>query len=302
MDKIAVLVPCYNEGITIGKVVREWKTVLPEAVVYVYDNNSLDDTAPIAEEAGAVVRKEYSQGKGNVVRRMFREIDAECYIMVDGDNTYPASCGPDLVKAVLEDGADMVIGDRLSANYLEKNTRIFHNFGNLLVRKMINLCFQSDIRDVMTGCRAFSYEFVKTFPITSKGFEIETDMTIHALDKNLRLVNIPITYQERPIGSASKVKTVTDGTKIIMDIIKSFRSYCPRKYYGSLACICGAGAFYSYKKKNMTGSLGLMVLGGMMALAGAVTGRTAEMERREFETKQVIASNRKKFLSFETHR
>lgn len=296
MDKIAVLVPCYNEGITIGRVVKEWKEALPEAVVYVYDNNSLDNTAVRAKEAGAIVRTEEKQGKGNVVRRMFREIDAEVYIMVDGDNTYPASCGPDLVKAVLEDGADMVIGDRLSSNYLQENTRRFHNFGNLLVRNMINFCFRSDIRDVMTGCRAFSYEYVKTFPVISKGFEIETDMTIHALDKNMHLVNIPISYQERPIGSSSKLRTVEDGIKIIMDILRSFRSYRPRKFYGGLAGLCGIGAFLNCKRKNKKGAWILMVLGGAMALAGALGGRTAEMERRDFETKLIQASDRKRQL------
>ena len=188
MDKVAVLIPCYNEAKTIRKVVEDYKEVLPEGgVIYVYDNNSTDDTARIAREVGAVVRREPQQGKGNVIRRMFREIDAECYLMVDGDDTYPAEYAPKMIKKVLEDRVDMVVGDRLSSTYFTENKRPFHNFGNSLVRKSINVLFKSDIKDIMTGYRAFSYQFVKSFPVLSKGFEIETEMTIHAIDKNMLL-------------------------------------------------------------------------------------------------------------------
>ena len=203
MDKIAVLIPCYNEGKTVTKVVTDWKEALPEATIYVYDNNSSDDTAILAEKAGAVVRHEYQQGKGNVIRRMFREIDAEAYLMVDGDDTYPAEFGRDMVDKVLNRNADMVVGDRLSSTYFTENKRPFHNFGNSLVRKAINLLFKNDIKDIMTGYRAFSYNFVKTFPVLSKGFEIETEMSIHAVDKNMRVENVVIEYRDRPEGSES---------------------------------------------------------------------------------------------------
>ena len=203
MDKIAILIPCYNEAKTIGKVINDWKKSIPEAVIYVYDNNSKDETAAIAKNAGAVVRHEYSQGKGNVIRRMFREIDAECYIMVDGDDTYPAEYGRQMADMVLEKGTDMVVGDRLSSTYFEENKRPFHNFGNSLVRASINRLFSSNIRDIMTGYRAFSFLFVKSFPVLSEGFEIETEMSIHAVQKNMRIENIVIEYRDRPEGSES---------------------------------------------------------------------------------------------------
>lgn len=190
MDKIAVLIPCYNESKTIKKVVTDFKKVLPEAVVYVYDNNSTDHTDEIAREAGAIVRYEYQQGKGNVIRRMFREIDAECYIMADGDDTYPAEFAPEMAEKVLNKKVDMVVGDRLSSTYFTENKRPFHNFGNSLVRKAINVMFKTEIKDIMTGYRAFSYQFVKSFPVLSKGFEIETEMSIHAVDKNMLLDNV----------------------------------------------------------------------------------------------------------------
>ena len=187
MDKIAVLIPCYNEAVTIAKVVTDFKKVLPDCTVYVFDNNSTDDTARIAKESGAIVRYEHMQGKGNVIRRMFREIDAECYIMTDGDDTYPADNAPAMADAILNKGVDMVVGDRLSSTYFEENKRPFHNFGNSIVRKSINMIFKSDIKDIMTGYRAFSYQFVKSFPVLSKGFEIETEMSIHAIDKILHI-------------------------------------------------------------------------------------------------------------------
>ena len=237
MDKIAVLIPCYNESCTIAKVVEDWKRALPEAVVYVYDNNSKDSTDVIARQAGAVVRYEHQQGKGNVIRRMFREIDARCYIMVDGDDTYPAECGPAMAKAVLEEQADMVIGDRLSSTYFAENKRPFHNVGNSMVRSAINSLFRSDIKDVMTGCRAFSYAFVKTFPVLSRGFEIETEMTIHAVDKNMALKNIPIDYRDRPEGSVSKLNTFSDGIRVMKTIGKLYRDYKPLGFFSMIALI-----------------------------------------------------------------
>ncbi len=235
MDKIAVLLPCYNEEKTVKKVVQDYKAALPEAVVYVYDNNSCDDTAEKAQEAGAVVRNEYQQGKGNVIRRMFREIDAECYIMADGDDTYPAECAREMADKVLKHNADMVVGDRLSSTYFIENKRLFHNFGNTLVRKSINLLFQSDIKDIMTGYRALSYQFVKTFPVLSSGFEIETEMSIHAIDKRMQIEHVVIEYRDRPEGSESKLNTYADGIKVLNTIIRLFRNYKPFIFYGILA-------------------------------------------------------------------
>ena len=237
MDKIAVLIPCYNEKQTVAKVVSEWKAALPEAVVYVYDNNSTDGTDEIARNAGAVVRYEHQQGKGNVVRRMFHEIDAECYIMIDGDDTYPAEDGPEMAELVLKGGADMVIGDRLSSTYFTENKRPFHNFGNTIVRNSINHLFKNDIRDIMTGYRAFSYRFVKSFPVVSQGFEIETEMTIHAIDKNMNVVNHVITYRDRPEGSESKLNTISDGQKVIRTIIRLFNDYRPLRFWGAISLI-----------------------------------------------------------------
>lgn len=237
MDKIAVLIPCYNEEKTIGKVVNDFKSILPEATIYVYDNNSKDATVQIAKQAGAVVRYEYMQGKGNVIRRMFREIDAECYIMTDGDDTYPAEHAREMCQLVLDKGVDMVVGDRLSSTYFKENKRRFHNFGNALVRKSINVLFKSDIKDIMTGYRAFSYDFVKTFPVISKGFEIETEMSIHAIDKNMLVKNVVITYRDRPDGSLSKLNTFSDGFKVIKTIGRLFRDYKPLKFFGTISAI-----------------------------------------------------------------
>lgn len=237
MDKIAVLIPCYNEAVTIGKVVSDFKKALPECTVYVFDNNSSDGTAEIAREAGAVVRYEHQQGKGNVIRRMFREIDAECYIMTDGDDTYPADNARAMADAVLERGVDMVVGDRLSSTYFEENKRPFHNLGNSLVRKSINMIFKSDIKDIMTGYRAFSYQFVKSFPVLSKGFEIETEMSIHAIDKNMYVSNEIIEYRDRPEGSESKLSTYSDGFKVLMTIARLFRNYRPLAFFGTIALI-----------------------------------------------------------------
>ena len=240
MDKIAVLIPCYNESNTIEKVVKDFKEALPEATVYVYDNNSSDGTAKIAKAAGAVVRYEYQQGKGNVIRRMFRDIDAECYIMADGDDTYPADAAPEMVKLVLEKNVDMVVGDRLSSTYFEENKRPFHNFGNSFVRASINHLFHTDIKDIMTGYRAFSYLFVKTFPVLSRGFEIETEMSIHAADKNMYVENVVIEYRDRPEGSESKLNTYSDGAKVTGTIFKLLRTYKPMKFFGWVALVLTA--------------------------------------------------------------
>lgn len=238
MDKVAVLIPCYNEALTIEKVIRDFKRVLPEdSKIYVYDNNSSDGTAEIAEAAGAVVRHEYQQGKGNVMRRMFREIDAECYVIVDGDDTYPAESAPEMIDLVLNRQCDMVVGDRLSSTYFEENKRPFHNFGNVLVRKSINLLFRSSIKDIMTGYRAFSYQFVKTFPVLSRGFEIETEMSIHAIDKNLAVENVVIEYRDRPENSVSKLNTYSDGMKVLHTIWKLLRTYKPMVFFGALAAL-----------------------------------------------------------------
>lgn len=237
MDQIAVLIPCYNECKTIKKVVQDFRNNLPEAVIYVYDNNSTDSSAKLAEEAGAIVRHEYQQGKGNVIRRMFREIDAECYLMADGDDTYPAEAAVEMANKVLYENVDMVIGDRLSSTYTSENKRPFHNFGNFFVRKSINILFHNDIKDIMTGYRAFSFEFVKTFPVLSKGFEIETEMSIHASDKNMHIDNVVIDYKDRPDGSVSKLNTYSDGMKVLRTILRMYRTYKPMGFFGGIAMI-----------------------------------------------------------------
>ena len=231
MDKIAVLIPCYNECKTIEKVVNDYKTALPEAQIYVYDNNSTDGTDELSRKAGAIVRYEKKQGKGNVVRTMFREIDAECYIVTDGDDTYPADNAREMCEAVINEKYDMVIGDRLSSTYFKENKRAFHNTGNRLVRSAINTLFKSNIKDIMTGYRAFSYEFVKTYPVLSKGFEIETEMTIHAIDKNFNIKEIPVQYRDRPEGSVSKLNTYKDGIRVIKTIAILFKEYKPGLFF-----------------------------------------------------------------------
>lgn len=237
MDKIAVLIPCYNEEKTIKKVVEDFKRELPEAKVYVYDNNSKDKTAEIAKKAGAIVRYETKQGKGNVIRTMFREIDAESYIMVDGDDTYPAENAREMIDYVLNEKVDMVVGDRLSSTYFTENKRRFHGFGNKLTRFLINRIYKSNIRDVMTGYRAFSYKFVKTFPVMSKGFELENELTIHSLDKNLNVKNIIIEYRDRPEGSESKLNTISDGAKVLKTIFNLYKNYKPLAFFSIVAII-----------------------------------------------------------------
>lgn len=235
MEKIAVLIPCYNESKTIGKVVRDYSTALPTADIYVYDNNSIDGTDIIAREAGAIVRYEKRQGKGNVIRSMFANIDADVYLMIDGDDTYPADCASAMIDAVLKEQADMVIGDRLSSTYFKENKRAFHGFGNRLVRYLINKIFHADIMDIMTGYRAFSKKFVKNFSVLSKGFEIETEMTIHALDKNFVLKELPVPYRDRPEGSVSKLNTFSDGMKVLRTIVLLFRDYKPFCFFSILS-------------------------------------------------------------------
>lgn len=235
MDNIAILIPCYNESKTVEKVILDFKSVLPSATIYVYDNNSTDGTAELAQKVGAIVRHEYQQGKGNVMRRMFREIDADAYILVDGDDTYPAEAAPEMVRLVLEKQADMVVGDRLSSTYYTQNKRPFHNFGNDLVRFCTNHLFGGKIKDIMTGYRAFSYQFVKSYPVLSKGFEIETEMTIHALQRNMQVENVVIEYRDRPEGSESKLNTYSDGFKVLRTILRLYKNYRPLSFFGIIA-------------------------------------------------------------------
>ena len=237
MKKIAVLIPCYNESVTIEKVIHDYKKALPGADIYVYDNNSSDKTDEIARAAGAIVKYEYRQGKGNVIRSMFREIEADCYLMIDGDDTYPAEHARKMVDLVLEKGVDMVIGDRLSSTYFTENKRPFHNLGNRMVRFFINKLFDNKICDIMTGYRAFSRRFVKSFPVLSKGFEIETEMTIHAVDKNFLLEEIPVKYRDRPDGSVSKLNTFSDGMKVLSTIATLFREYRPVAFFTSVSIL-----------------------------------------------------------------
>lgn len=279
MDKVAVLIPCYNESKTIEKVVRNFKDALgEEAVIYVYDNNSTDGTDEIARNAGAIVRYEYKQGKGNVIRRMFREIDAHCYVMADGDDTYPAEHAPAMVKKVLERQADMVVGDRLSSTYFTENKRKFHNFGNSFVRSVINKLFHSDIKDIMTGYRAFSYEFVKTFPVLSKGFEIETEMSIHAADKNMYIENEVIEYRDRPDGSESKLNTYSDGFKVIGTIGRLLRTYRPLLFFGIIALILillGIGfmipVLIKYAETGLVEKFPTLIVCGFVILTGIIS-------------------------------
>lgn len=275
MDQIAVLIPCFNEERTIGKVVTDFKKTLPDAAVYVYDNNSNDRTAAVARDAGAIVRKETLQGKGNVIRRMFREVDAECYIMADGDDTYPAEVAIEMVERVLENQADMVVGDRLSSTYFDENKRHFHNFGNALVQKSINKLFKSNIRDIMTGYRAFSYQFVKTFPVLSKGFEIETEMSIHAIDKNMNVANVVVEYRDRPDGSSSKLNTFSDGAKVIRTIVSLFETYKPRAFFSGIALVLFLLAavffipiFINYRKTGLVPNFPTLIVCGFTVIAG----------------------------------
>lgn len=296
-DKIAVLIPCYNESKTIEKVVTDFKRELPEATIYVYDNNSTDGTDKIAEAAGAVVRYEYQQGKGNVIRRMFRDIDAECYIMTDGDDTYPAEYAREMADKVLYRNVDMVVGDRLSSTYFEENKRPFHNFGNSIVRNSINSLFKSDIKDIMTGYRAFSYMFVKTFPVLSKGFEIETEMSIHAVDKNLFVENVVIDYRDRPEGSESKLNTYSDGFKVLKTIFRLFKNYKPMQFFSLLALVLAvisvaffAPVFVTFLKTGVVDKMPTLIVSGFTMLAaiqslfsGLILATITQKNRQDFE-------------------
>ena len=275
--KIAVLIPCYNESKTIKKVVEDYKKALPEADIYVYDNNSSDHTDEIAREAGAIVRYEYRQGKGNVIRSMFKDIDADCYLMIDGDDTYPAENAREMCDLVLNKKVDMVIGDRLSSTYFTENKRPFHNFGNRLVRGLINFLFESNVRDIMTGYRAFSYEFVKTFPVLSKGFEIETEMTIHALDKNFLLEEVKVGYRDRPDGSVSKLNTYRDGFRVLKTIGRLFKEYKPTIFFSLLSLLFliisvgfGIPVFAEYFKTGLVPRYPTLIFSGFMLMIALV--------------------------------
>ena len=308
MDRIAVLIPCYNESKTIAKVIDDTKKALPEAVIYVYDNNSTDNTAEIAEKAGAVVRHEYLQGKGNVIRRMFREINAECYIMVDGDDTYPMEFAPEMASYVLEKNSDMVVGDRLSSTYFTENKRPFHNFGNSMVRATINHLFGCNIKDIMTGFRAFSYGFVKTFPVLSKGFEIETEMTIFAVQNNMQIDNVIVEYRDRPEGSESKLNTYSDGFKVIGTILRLYKDYKPMGFFTIIAFILaavGIGFFVpvliDFLETGMVAKFPTLIVCCFMLVAalqtfftGLTLSQVNNQNRRDFEYRFMTVNRKEK--------
>lgn len=307
MDKIAVLIPCYNEEKTIKKVITDWKETLPEAKIYVYDNNSSDHTVTLAKQEGAVIGYEPKQGKGNVIRRMFREVDAHCYILVDGDDTYPAENGPEMARAVLERNVDMVIGDRLTSTYFQENKRAFHNFGNTLVRRIINSLFKTDVKDIMTGLRAMSYQFVKSFPVRSQGFEIETEMTIHTVEHNMSIENVVIAYRDRPEGSHSKLNTFTDGAKVLCMIARLYKNYRPFACFGSIACVLAFLAalffvpvFITYLETGLVPNFPTLIMSGFTALAaiisffsGLILSTIVEKDRQMFEFR-LLQINREK--------
>lgn len=296
-DDIAVLIPCYNESQTIEKVIADFKTALPEATIYVYDNNSSDNTAELAARAGAVVRFEHQQGKGNVIRSMFRDIDAACYLMIDGDDTYPAEHARDMVAPILAHRAQMVVGDRLSSTYFEENKRPFHNVGNRTVRALINVLFKNNVRDIMTGYRAFSYEFVKSFPVLSQGFEIETEMTIFALDKNLAIENVVIEYRDRPEGSESKLNTVSDGLKVLRTIGRLFKNYKPLLFFSLvslllllIAVILFVPIWIDFNQTGTVERFPTLIVAGFIGLtgiilfiAGLILDVITQNERQRFE-------------------
>ena len=308
MDKIAVLIPCYNEEKTIAKVVGDARRALPEAVIYVYDNNSTDRTAELAAQAGAVIRHEYMQGKGNVIRRMFREIEARCYIMVDGDDTYPMEFAPEMVDKVLNHNADMVVGDRLSSTYFEENKRPFHNLGNSLVRASINRLFSCDVKDIMTGFRAFSYGFVKTFPVLSKGFEIETEMTIHAVYNHMQIDNVIVEYRDRPEGSVSKLNTYADGFKVLGTIFHLYRDYKPLGFFSLLALfltvvsvIFFVPVLIEYMRTGLVLKFPTLIVCGFVMLAaiqslfsGLILSNLAQKNRRDFEYRYTLVCEKER--------
>lgn len=283
--KIAVLIPCYNESLTVAKVVKDYKEAFPTADIYVYDNNSTDGTDEIARKAGAIVKYEYQQGKGNVIRSMFKDIDADCYIMADGDDTNPPE--PEMVDLILQGKAEMVIGDRLSSTYFTENKRLFHNSGNRIVRWLINKLFNVHVKDIMTGSRAFSYSFVKTFPVLSKGFEIETEMTIHAAANNLSMIEVPVNYRDRPEGSESKLNTYSDGIKVLKTIARLFKEYKPTAFFGLFALLFliisvafGAPVFYEYFQTGLVERFPTLIFSGFMLIVSLllwITGLILEV-------------------------
>jgi glycosyltransferase involved in cell wall biosynthesis len=311
MDKIAVVIPCFNEGIAIYKVVTDFKNALPEASIYVYDNNSTDDTIEQAKRAGAIVRVEKQQGKGNVIRRILREVDAECYLMVDGDDTYPAASARELCNKVLDEKYEMAIGDRLSANYHDVNERKGHSFGNVLVRRSINLLFSSDVKDILSGYRAMSYEFAKTFPVISRGFELETELTIHTLDKRLSVVSIPVSYGNRPEGSFSKLNTFKDGLKVLLTVFNLFKDYRPLLFFGLLALFFfSTGLLFLVpvlivyfetglvpRFPTLFMSLFLILLSVNSFLLGIIMDASANSERKNFEFKLILTRQAKGNIS-----
>lgn len=316
IDKIAVLIPCYNESKSIAKVVKDAKEALPEATIYVYDNNSTDGTDEIARQAGAIVRYERQQGKGNVIRSMFRDIDAQCYLMLDGDDTYPAEFAPEMCRKVLEEGVDMVVGDRLSSTYFTENKRPFHNFGNTIVRAFINHLFRSDIKDIMTGYRAMSYKFVKTFPILSKNFEIETEMTIHAIDKKMHVENVVVDYRDRQEGSVSKLNTYSDGFKVLKTIFRMYKDYKPLQFFSTIAAVLfvlGAAFFVPILTKYIrTGTVtkmpSLIVICFVILTAivcwfsGIILSTLVQQHKQNFELQLTSAADRLKDLMKETEK
>ena len=297
LDKIAVLIPCYNEEQTVEKVVRDARAALPDAKIYVYDNNSTDRTAELAAAAGAIVRSEHRQGKGFVLRRMFREIDALCYICVDGDDTYPMEYAAEMARQVLEDGVDMVVGDRLSSTYFTENKRPFHNTGNKLVRSTINRLFHCKIRDIMTGYRAMSYEFVKSYPVLSRGFEIETEMTIHAVFNEMVIGNVVVDFRDRPEGSVSKLNTYSDGAKVLSTVIKLYKNYRPLRFFSwiaafmlLIAAVMFAWVFARFLNTHLVENMPTLIVSGFMALAaiqaifsGLILSDMVTKNRRDFE-------------------
>lgn len=297
-SRIAVLIPCYNEAVTIGNVVKDFRHELPDATIYVYDNNSSDQTAEIARDAGATVRFEPRQGKGNVCRQMFRDIDADCYLMVDGDDTYPASQAAELCAPILNNEADMVVGDRLSnGTYAKENTRAFHGFGNDLVRVMIKLIYGYTFDDVMTGYRAFSRPFVKTFPVLSNGFQIETELSIHAVDRRWRISDVPINYRDRPEGSESKLNTISDGIKVVAMIASLFKTYRPLACFSIFAAIflaaglaCGIPLIIDFLRTGLVPriptavlAVGFIFLSGLSLTTGLILDTVAKNERKQWE-------------------
>ena len=304
MDKIAILIPCYNESKTIEKVVRDFQSELPEAKIYVYDNNSSDGTDEIARKAGAIVRYEYQQGKGNVIRRMFRDVDALAYVMVDGDDTYPAEYAKEMVDKVISRRVDMVVGDRLSSTYFSENKRPFHNLGNGMVRMSINHLFKCNIKDIMTGYRAFSYQFVKTYPVLSKGFEIETEMSIHAVDKNMLVENVIIDYRDRPEGSESKLNTYSDGYRVLKTIGRLYKNYKPLRFFATvsavllvIAAVLFAPIFSKYLKTGLVPNFPTLIVSGFVMMtsiislfAGLILSSIADRNRQNFEI-QLVNNN-----------